>query len=222
MIANLKDYEPKHIEYVLGDAEKELFPAELDFTKVKGQKIKTAADAMKYIGKCFNATFPANETAERNLDEFEVHNIREEYCVLQENEVPKRKMNLEETLEQIKSMKKRAEESYNSILMEVAKYAAEVKQGTREQRLSAKNTFCIALAGYYVIYTYDKESNTFVLAKAFQVSDRCEIWAQESMNRDTMLKDFGLEFPEPEKPEEAEDADDGTDNNGDDLPFGDA
>ena len=215
MYADLKGYQPKEVEYVLPDHVKEVFPAELDFTQIEGAKIKTANDAIKFIGKEFVATFPTGETVMRKLDEFEIRNIREEYCVMQENEVPKRKLNLEETLEEIKTMKKRAEQAYDSILAEVAKYAAEVKAGTREVQLSSKETFCLALAGYYAIYTYDKDKKVWVLAKAFEVHDHSELWANEEKNREAMLKYFGLEFPEAPKPEEKpQDAD-----NDEDLPF---
>ena len=220
MYADLKGYEPQNVEYILPDYVKELFPAELDFTKIKGAKVKNVADSINFVGKNFVATFPTGETVMRKLDEFEISNIREEYCVMQENEVPKRKLNLEETLEEIKVMKKRAEQAYDSILAEVANYAAEVKAGTREVHLSSKETFCIALAGYYAFYTYDRNKKVFVLAKAFEVHDHQELWANEEKNREAMLKHFGLEFPEAPKPEE-EKKDDGKDNAGNELPFGD-
>ena len=218
MYSDLKGYVPEKVEFVLSDHVKELLPAELDFTQIEGQKIKNANDAIKFIGKEFSATFPSGETVMRKLDEFEISNIREEYCVMQENEVPKRKLNLEETLEEIKSMKKRAEQAYDSILAEVAKYAAEVKAGTREVQLPSKETFCIVLAGHYAIYTYDKQRKTFVLAKAFE-ADQTELWSNEEANRAAMLKYFGLEFPEAPKPEDKE-QDDDKDNEGNDLPFG--
>lgn len=220
MYSDLKGYVPENVEFVLPDYVKEIFPAELDFTKIEGSKIKNANDAIKFVGKEFVATFPTGETVMRKLDEFEIRNIREEYCVMQENEVPKRKLNLEETLEEIKAMKKRAEQAYDSILAEVAKYAAEVKAGTREVQLSSKETFCIALAGYYAIYTYDKNKKVFVLAKAFEVHDHSELWANEEKNREAMLAHFGLEFPEAPKPEEKKEDSD-TDNEGNELPFGD-
>ena len=217
MYADLKNYVPKEIEYVLQDHVKELFPAELDFSKAKGaKKFKNSSEIIKFVGDNFVATFPSGETVMRKLDEFEIRNIREEYCVMQENEVPKRKLNLEETLEEIKAMKKRAEQAYDSILAEVAKYAAEVKAGTREVSLPSKETFCIALAGYYAIYTYDKNKKVFVLAKAFEVHDHQELWANEEKNREAMLELFGLEFPEAPKPEEKSES---TDNNGENLPF---
>ena len=219
MYADLKGYQPENVEYVLPDYVKELFPAELDFTKAKGsKKFKNTSEIIKFIGDNFVATFPSGETVMRKLDDFEIRNIREEYCVMQENEVPKRKLNLEETLEEIKAMKKAAEQSYDSILAEVAKYAAEVKAGTREVSLSPKETFCIALAGYYAIYTYDKNKKVFVLAKAFEVYDHQELWANEEKNREAMMELFGLEFPEAPKPEEKKED---TDNNGNELPFGD-
>lgn len=218
MYADLKGYQPKNVEYVLSDYVKELFPAELDFSAAKGGKeFKNSAEIIKFIGDNFVATFPSGETVMRKLDDFEIRNIREEYCVMQENEVPKRKLNLEETLEEIKSMKKRAEQAYDSILAEVAKYAAEVKAGTREVSLSSKETFCIALAGYYAIYTYNKNKKVFVLAKAFEVHDHQELWANEEKNREAMKELFGLEFPEAPKPEEKSEE---KDNDGNDLPFG--
>lgn len=219
MYSDLKGYVPENVEFVLPEYVKEIFPAQLDFSAIDGQDIKTANDAIKFIGKEFVATFPAGETVMRKLDDFEISNIREEYCVMQENEVPKRKLNLEETLEEIKAMKKKAEQAYDSILEEVAKYAAEVKRGTREVALSSKETFCIALAGYYAIYTYDRNKKVFVLAKAFEVHDHSELWANEEKNREAMLKHFGLEFPEAPKPEENEGDDDDKDNKGDEIPF---
>ena len=218
MYNDLKGYQPENVEYVLPEYVKEIFPTELDFAQIEGGNVKNVNDAIKLVGKEFVATFPTGETVMRKLDDFEIQNIREEYCVMQENEVPKRKMNLEETLEEIKVMKKNAEQAYDSILAEVAKYAAEVKAGTREVQLSSKETFCIALAGYYAIYTYDKNKKVFVLAKAFEVHDSSELWANEEKNREAMLKLFGLEFPETPRPDEIQENE--KDNNGNDLPFG--
>lgn len=213
MYSDLKGYEPKEKEFLVQDQLKEMFPQELDFAKAKGAKMNSVLDAIKFIGDNFTATFPVGETAMRKLDDFEIYNIREEYCVMQEEEVPKRKQELEETLEEIKVMKKRAEQAYDSILAEVAKYAAEVKAGVKEVQLVSKETFCIALAGHWLIYTYDRKKKVFVLAKALEVQDASEIWANEEKNREAMLNLFGLEFPETSKPEQ-------DDDNTDDLPFG--
>ena len=217
MYADLKNYSPKQIEYCIEDAIREKFPEVLDFGTIKGAKCKTAADIMKLVGKEFTATFPDNEFVVRKLDDFEKQNIREEYCEMEENVVPERLEHLQQTLEKIKTMKKQAEDAYQSALMEIAKYAAEVKKGTKEVRLKSTETFCIALAGYYVIYTWDAEKKQMVLAKAFQIHDRSELWANEEKNREAMLKLFGLEFPEAEQPDPESDDDDAAD---DDLPFG--
>lgn len=215
MLSELKGYVPEKIQFVLDEASKEKFPTELDFSVIKGKKLKTAADVIKFVGESFVATFPENESVERELDEFEIKNIREEYCVLQEDEVPKRKAALEETLELIKLMKKQAEQAYDSILMEVANYAAQVKQGTKEMRLKSTETFCIAVAGHYLIYTYCKNDGLFHLAKAFKVPvGQKELWAMEDKNRNAMIEYFGIEFPEPAKPEDEEEETE------DDLPFG--
>ena len=217
MYSDLKDYQPKQIEFCIEEAIKEKFPSELDFSNIEvdGSKCENVSDIMKLVSQDFVATFPENEFVVRKLDDFEKLNIREEYCELEENVVKERYDHLQETLEKIKVMKKQAEDAYNSVLLEIQKYAAEVKKGTKEMRLKSTETFCIALAGYYLVYTKDTESNVMKLAKAFQIPDRTEIWAQEEKNREAMKNLFGLDFPEAEKPQEEEE-----NNDNDDMPFG--
>lgn len=218
MKADLKNYTPEHIEYVLDEAVKEQFPLTLDFMSLEGEAllgekpITTKREALKFIGKHFTATFPDNELVTRKLDEFEKYHIRDEYCTLQENDVPKRKQELEEALETAKKMKREAEEAYSSVLMEVSKYAAEVHRGVTEERLKSTDDFCIALNGYYLVYTWDNNQNKFVLAKAYEVPDRTEIWANEDKNRNAMLAVFGLDFPETSPSD--------TEQEENDLPFG--
>lgn len=224
MKSDLKNYVPENIQFVLEDGVKDMFPMELDFLSLNeenlcGEKpLKNKADILKFVGKHFTATFPDNELVTRFLDEFEKKNIREEYCTLEENVVPARK--LEEALEKAKKMKKDAEEAYASVLMEVAKYAAEVRQGTVDMRLKSKNVFCIALAGYYLVYNWDTNTEKFLLAKAYAIPDRSEIWANEVKNRESMKSVFGLEFPEVEQPKEEASSEQSSEDNDDELPFG--
>lgn len=226
MKADLKNYTPTNVEYIIEEDAKELFPLSLDFSslgenKLNGEKpITNKRDALKFIGKMFTATFPDNELVTRKLDDFEKNNIREEYCTLEENEVPKRKLDLEIAIEKAKKMKKDAEEAYASVLMEVAKYAAEVKLGTVDVRLKAKDTFCIALSGYYLVYSWDNTKEIFVLAKAYEIPDRTELWANEEKNRKAMKELFDLDFPEVEQMSQTA-IEENTDNTeDDDLPFG--
>lgn len=217
MKSDLLNYIPDNIEYVLEDFVKETFPLELNFTSLQGdalqgeKPLQNKRDILKFVGKYFTPTFPDNELVTRKLDSYEKANIREEYCTLQENDVPARREELEEALETAKKMKKDAEEAYASVLMEVAKYAAEVKRGETEMRLKSRDTFCIALAGFYLVYTWDTKKETFVLAKAYEVPDRTEIWANEVKNRQSMKDVFGLDFPEEEITAEVNVASDATD-----------
>ena len=217
MYKDLKDYTPNNIEFCVEEAIKEKFPAELDFCALEGANCEKVSDVMKLIAKDFCATFPENEVVMRNMDDFEKQNIREEYCELEENVVPERLAHLNETLEKIKTMKKQAEDMYQSALMEIAKYAAEVKRGTKEMRLKSTETFCIALSGYYVIYTWDANKQKMVLAKAFEIPDKSEMWANDEKNRAAMMSFFGLDFPAPEQKKQNEDEDE---TDGDNLPFG--
>ena len=192
-------YLPSHIDYVLDPSVKEKFPTELDFLHLEGEELKDKKDVFKFIAKNFNATFPENSIVQRKMDEYEKNQIREEYCHLQENVLAERKRQLDEALEQAKVMKRNAEEAYLFVLGEIARYAAVVKEGVKDMRLKSTDTFCIALGGYYLTYVWDGDK--FRLAQAVEVPDPSSMWANEELNRETMLNLFGIEFPEIEKPE---------------------
>lgn len=197
MKQELENYQPAQPEYILSDAVREEFPLELDFKTIEGAENKR--DAIRFIGAKFTAVFPENEYVERKMDDFEKRAIREEYCVLVENTLPSRKREMEEAIEEAKRMKKEAEERYAAALQEVYAYAAEVKQGIIETKLKGSETFKIALAGYYLTYTWNEGTQTFVLAKAEEIPDCTDVFSQDENNRGMMLSLFGAEFPYPEQ-----------------------
>ena len=162
--------------------------------------------------------FPEGELATRQYDAHEIAMIREEYCLKEENDVPKRKQELQETLEAIKAMKKNAEEAYNSILLEIADLAARVKEGTTDFKLSSTDTVRIALNGYFLFYSWVDGEMKLVKTQKIPDWDRGGLWSQEDVNREAMKELFGIEFPEVEKPAMNEN---GEQDNDDDLPFGD-
>lgn len=208
MNQNLENYQPENPQYILDDIVREEFPLELDFINaVQSEKLETKRDVMKYIGRTFTATFPETEYVTRVMDDYEKGAIRGEYCQLVENLLPERKRQLEEALEEAKRMKKEAEERYASALQEVATMAAEVKLGTVEQKLKGSDTFTIALAGYYLTYTWNEARQVFVLAKGYEVEDPTNVWSSDENNRVQMLSLFGAEFPEPQPKENNNDYD---------------
>ena len=213
MLANLTNYVPSEINFVLSDKVKEKYP----LTLFDGAK--TPEEVIKIVNDKFIALFPENEIASRFYDKHEVNEIREEYCIKQENEVPKRLQEMEETLERIKTVKKKVEDAYNSALMEVRDLAARVKDGTTDVPLSATGTFRLALDGMYLFYSWVDEQ--FKLAKAEKIPewDRNSLWAQEDKNRIAMKELFGLDFPEVKRPVNEEEPQ--QDESDDNLPFGD-
>lgn len=214
MIADLKNYRPAKIDFVLDDKAKETFKDVLVLCK----GAKSSKEPLKVFKEKFNCLFPEGELATRQYDTHEIAMIREEYCLKEENDVPKRKQELQETLEAIKAMKKNAEEAYNSILLEIADLAARVKEGTTEFKLSSTETVRIALNGYFLFYSWVDGEMQLVKAHKIPDWDRNTLWSQEDVNREAMKELFGIEFPEVEKPamneSEAQEEDD-------DLPFGD-
>lgn len=201
MYKDIENYQPQHIDYVVDEEIKERFPLELDFNGVEG--VESLKDAMRLIGEKFTPTFPEGQVAMRLLDQYEKTAIREEYCIIQEQILPK----LQEKYLELRHQMKDAEDEMKGKAQEINRYAMEVRAGVREQRLKASETFQIALAGYYLTYVYDNGSQTFKLAKAFEIPDKSEIWANDERNRKAMLELFGAEFEE-------------TEGSIDDLPFG--
>lgn len=215
MLADLEDYRPAKIDFVLDDKVKETFNEVMVLCK----GAKSSKEALKVFKEKFNCLFPEGELATRNYDTHEISMIREEYCLKEENDVPKRKQELAETLEAIKAMKKSAEEAYNSILLEIADLAARVKEGTTDFKLSSTETVRIALNGYFLFYSWVDGEMQIVKAQKIPDWDKQGIWSQEDVNREAMKEVFGVEFPEVEKPIDLDDGE--TNSDDDDLPFGD-
>lgn len=214
MLADLKNYRPSKIDFVLDDKAKETFKDVMVLCK----GAKSSKEPLKVFKEKFNCLFPEGELATRQYDAHEIAMIREEYCLKEENDVPKRKQELQETLEAIKAMKKAAEEAYNSILLEIADLAARVKEGTTDFKLSSTETVRIALNGYFLFYSWVDGEMKLVKTQKIPDWDRNTLWSQEEVNREAMKELFGIEFPEVEKPAMNES---GEQDNDDDLPFGD-
>ena len=215
MLADLKNYRPAKIDFVLDDKAKETFKDVMVLCK----GAKSSKEPLKVFKEKFNCLFPEGELATRQYDTHEIAMIREEYCLKEENDVPKRKQELQETLETIKAMKKAAEEAYNSILLEIADLAARVKEGTTDFKLSSTETVRIALNGYFLFYSWVDEEMKLVKTQKIPEWDKQGIWSQEDVNREAMKEIFGVEFPDVEKPIDLDGNETTSDN--DDLPFGD-
>lgn len=215
MLADLKEYRPAKIDFVLEDKAKETFKDVMVLCK----GAKSSKEPLKVFKEKFNCLFPEGELATRQYDAHEIAMIREEYCLKEENDVPKRKQELQETLEAIKAMKKNAEEAYNSILLEIADLAARVKKGTTDFKLSSTETVRIALNGYFLFYSWVDGEMKLVKAQKIPDWDKQGIWSQEDVNREAMKEVFGIEFPEVEKPINLEEDEPQVDDEY--LPFGD-
>lgn len=194
MIANLRNYEPETIEFVVPDVVREKFPPRLFEGSTNIDEI------IKLVNENFNATFPTGEVTQRLLDEFEIDEIREEYCIKQENEVPNRERQLLEAIERAKKIKNDAQERLAAIKTEIKDLAAEVKAGTKEYQLSSKNTIKFALNGHYLYYSWVNGALKLVKGEKIPDWDKRSLWAQEDRNRKAMLDLFGIEYPEVERP----------------------
>lgn len=213
MLANLVNYRPENIEFVLTEAQREMFKD----VRVICKGAKDSKEAIEVLKEKFNCLFPEGEVATREYDAYEIQEIREEYCLKQENEAPERKKYLEETLERIKAMKKAAEEAYNSILLEIADLAARVKKGTTDFLLPPTVTARIALNGHFCFFAWVDGQMQLVKVVPIPEWDKNSLWAQEDWNRKSMMEVFGIEFPEVKKPVTADEVPENTAD--EDMPF---
>lgn len=200
MLSDLIDYRPEKIDFVLDDSVKETFKDVLVLFK----GATTSKEAIDTFKEKFNCLFPDKEISTRKYDNHEIAMIREEYCLKQENDAPKRKEELEQTLADIKKMKKDAEDAYNSILLEIADLAARVKVGTTDYKLPSTETVRIALNSYYLFYSWVDGEMQLVKAEKIPEWDRNGLWSQEDVNRTAMKEVFGIDFPEVQKPIQSE------------------
>lgn len=205
MLANLKDYRPKKLIFKLSDKIREMFPAKLF------EGAKNPEEVIKQFNEKFNATFPEKVTAIREMDKFEIEQTREEYCLKQENDVPKRMTELADAIETAKRIKKDAEERYESLMNQIRELAATVKEGTKEVEVSPTNTARIALNGYYLYYSWVDDECQLVKAEKIPEWDKRSLWSQEDRNRCAMKELFGYDFPEVAKPAGLEDEEDNED-----------
>ena len=188
------NYCPEHVDFVLTDAAKEKFPQTL-FEGAQSFK-----EVEEKINEHFVALFPENEITLRKLDEFEVTNIREEYCKIQEDQLPGAIIAQQQAYEEAKQMKKDADDNVLAIQKRISELAARVKQGTDEMRLSSTETVTFALNGYRLTYTWSDGIMRLAKAEIIPEWGRNELWAQEDQNRQAMMVLFGFEFPEVKKP----------------------
>ena len=76
MLADLKEYRPAKIDFVLDDKVKEEFKDVMVLCK----GAKSSKEVLKVFREKFNCLFPEGELATRQYDAHEIAMIREEYC----------------------------------------------------------------------------------------------------------------------------------------------
>lgn len=194
MLTDIMDYCPEHVDFVISEAAKEKFPMTL-FDDAKSFK-----EIEEQINKHFVALFPENEVTLRRLDDYEVSNIREEYCKIQEDQLPGAIYAQQQAYEEAKQMKKEADDNVLAIQTRISELAARVKKGTDEIRLPSTETITFALNGYNLTYTWCEDKFRLAKAELIPVWSRNELWSQEHQNRKAMMDLFGIEYPEVKKP----------------------
>lgn len=204
MLDKLKGYEPDFIEVVLDDATKEKYADMLVIFK----GAQNVEEVVKQLRDNFSAEFPEKEVVRRRLDEFEITNIREEYCTIQENELPDAIREQLDAYEKAKRIKKEADDNLLTVRKNIADLAARVKDGAEDFRLSSKNTVKLACSGQFFYYSWINDRMELVKIEKIPSWDAKSLWSLEERNRLAFKDVLGIELPETIKPEETEEDDD--------------
>lgn len=191
-----ENYLPEEIEVIISDEVKEMFPA----TILKGKSLE---DIFSVLGSNLVCSFPTNAKVTRFMDAHEKQELRDEYCLITENELPQAERDLVDAIEQAKRIKKDAEEELDAVRRRIANLASEVKEGTRELELPSKGTIQFSLNGYKLTYAFVNGQLQLMRGEKLTPQDRQELWSAEGRNRDAFYDLFGIEFPEVERPDDA-------------------
>ena len=150
MLDKLKNYEPEFIEVVLDEATMEKYADMLVIFK----GARNVEEVIKQLQDNFSAEFPEKEVVRRRLDGFEIANIREEYCAIQENELPDAIREQLDAYEKAKRIKKEADDNLLTVRKNIADLAARVKDGSEDYKLSSKNTVKLACSGNFFYFSW--------------------------------------------------------------------
>jgi hypothetical protein len=201
MLDKLKNYEPLFIKIVLDDATREKYADMLVIFK----GAKNVEDVIRELRDNFSAEFPEKEVVRRSLDDFEIANIREEYCTIQENELPDAIREQLDAYERAKRLKKEADDNLLTVRKNIADLAARVKDGAEDFRLSSKNTVKLACAGQFFYYSWINERMELVKVEKIPSWDAKSLWSLEERNRLAFKDVLGIDLPETDRPDEPED-----------------
>lgn len=207
MLDVLKNYEPDFIEIKLDDATREKYADMLVIFK----GAKNVDEVITQLRDNFSAEFPEKEVVRRALDEFEITNIREEYCTIQENELPDAIREQLDAYEKAKRIKKDADDNLLKVRKNIADLAARVKDGAEDYHLSNKNTVKLACAGRFFYFSWINEQMQLVKVEKIPSWDAKSLWSLEERNRLAFKEVLGIDLPETSKPLDAEDDDEDED-----------
>ena len=204
MLDVLKNYEPDFIEIKLGDVIKEKYADMLVIFK----GANSVEEVIQQLRDNFSAEFPEKEVVRRALDDFEISNIREEYCTIQENELPDAIREQLDAYERAKRIKKEADDNLLKVRKNISDLAARVKEGEEDYHLSNKNTVKLACAGSFFYYSWINEQMELVKVEKIPSWDAKSLWSLEERNRIAFKEVLGIDLPEATKPLDTGDDDD--------------
>lgn len=202
MLDKLNGYEPPIIEICLDDATKEKYSDLL----VIFNGAKNVEEVIKQLRENFSAEFPEKEVVRRRLDDFEIQNIREEYCQIQEDELPDAIKEQLDAYERAKRIKKEADDNLLTVRKKIADLAARVKDGAEDYRLSSKNTVKLACSGNFFYFSWINDKMQLVKVEKVPSWDARSLWSLEERNRLAFKDVLGIDLPGTDKPEEEENA----------------
>ncbi len=175
-----QNYRPRYIQFEVATNQA---PENLGTFENAQAAIKFVADNLI----CLNEKI----TASRHMDAFEKDEIRQEYQNLLENKLPFYKKDLQKaeiSLKAVKDAVKALSDAVSSIQSEIEGLGVQVKIGTTEINLDDNYTWRVAFNDKYHYYTYIDREIRLAKIKEMTISDKTDIYNDQSKNTTTLEK----------------------------------
>lgn len=189
---DLKDYTPKELRFKL--------PESVQFPEQLFADCKDMDEVKKLLEEHFVAVQEKDIIANREMDEYEIAAIRENYGEIAEEMLPELESGYEDLKAKFNAAKKEFEAKISSLRTQFKDLVALAKKGIRDFPLDIGSTFRISVCGHYLYYTW--AGGKFILALVQKIPNHefCDLFSTGERNEES-FKALGYELPVIEIPD---------------------
>lgn len=183
---DLKDYIPKQLRFKL--------PESVHFPERLFADCKDVDEVKKLLQEHFVAVQEKNVIANREMDEYEIAAIRENYGEIAEDMLPELESEFENLKAEFNSAKKDFEAKISSLRTQFKDLVALAKKGVRDFPLDVGDTFRISVCGHYLYYTWADDKLLLALVQKIPNHEYGDLFSTGERNEES-FRALGYELP---------------------------